>query len=86
MHLCMELLTIIISLNHWWKLLEFGGHSLFMPCSVGKAGGKLAVYDIEDLVKEGHDTQTCPYHASMDLTGEGAATRHECCSWIWSLR
>ncbi|CAK9093070.1 unnamed protein product [Durusdinium trenchii] len=38
-----------------------------------EAGGTLAVYDIEDLVKEGHDTQTCPYHASMDLTGEGAA-------------
>lgn len=38
-----------------------------------ETGGKLAVYDIEDLVKEGHETQTCPYHASMDLTSEGAA-------------
>ncbi|CAJ1443372.1 unnamed protein product [Effrenium voratum] len=37
-----------------------------------EAGGKLAVYDIEDLVKEGHDTHTCPYHAAMDLTNEGA--------------
>lgn len=38
-----------------------------------ETGGKLAVYDIEDLVKEGQETQTCPYHASMDLTSEGAA-------------
>lgn len=37
-----------------------------------EAGGPLAVHDIEDLVKEGHATKTCPYHAAMDLTAEGA--------------
>ncbi|CAE7484182.1 unnamed protein product [Symbiodinium natans] len=37
-----------------------------------ESGGKLAVYDIEDLVKDGHDTHTCPYHAALDLTAEGA--------------
>ncbi|CAE7606531.1 unnamed protein product [Symbiodinium sp. CCMP2456] len=37
-----------------------------------EAGGKLAVYDIEDLVKDGHETRTCPYHAALDLTAEGA--------------
>lgn len=37
-----------------------------------EAGGQLAVYDIEDLVKDGHETHTCPYHAALDLTAEGA--------------
>ena len=32
----------------------------------------LATWDIEDIVKEGHSTHTCPYHASRDLLAEGA--------------
>eukprot|EP00403_Amphidinium_massartii_P024929 CAMPEP_0178389404 /NCGR_PEP_ID=MMETSP0689_2-20121128/10099_1 /TAXON_ID=160604 /ORGANISM="Amphidinium massartii, Strain CS-259" /LENGTH=955 /DNA_ID=CAMNT_0020009853 /DNA_START=57 /DNA_END=2921 /DNA_ORIENTATION=+ len=38
-----------------------------------EAEGSLAVHDIEDLITEAHATLTCPYHAALDLTGEGAA-------------
>jgi len=35
-------------------------------------GGPLAVYDIEDLVKEAHAMHICPFHAVGDVAMEGA--------------
>jgi RNA polymerase subunit RPABC4/transcription elongation factor Spt4 len=32
----------------------------------------MAVADIEELVKEGDQTHTCPFHTAQDLVAEGA--------------